>query len=184
AATFPTDNNITETKVRQAVLANTRIFGAAIVNEARFGWNNFQNDKVGVLAFKRDIAGELKVPGFAAIAPSAYGVPAVGLSQGISGFGGNDPWVTRNHTFQLLDNASIVRGRHSIKFGGEIRRDRYNQLGNQKATGEFNFDGTGTFNPAARTTTGFAFADYMLGELANSAHAVAVANTMLRSTSY
>ena len=184
AAVFPNDNSITETKVKQTVLSNTRIFGTTTVNEFRFGWNNFNNDKVGILAYKRDVAKELKIPGFTAIDPSAYGVPSIGIGQGISGFGGNDPWVTRNHTFQFLDNVSIIRGRHSIKFGGEVRRDRYNQLGNQKATGEFIYDGTATFNPAARTSTGFSFADYMLGELANSAHDVAVANTMLRSSSY
>ena len=137
-----------------------------------------------MLAYKSDIAKELKVPGFVAIDPSAYGVPSVGIGQGISGFGGNDPWITRNHTFQFMDNVSIIHGRHSIKFGGELRRDRYNQSGNQKATGEFTFNGQATFNPAARTSTGFAFAAYMLGELSQSAHAVAVANTMLRSTSY
>ena len=40
--------------------------------------------------------------------------------------------------------------RHSLRIGGEIRRDRYNQFGNQKATGEFLFDGQATFNPANR----------------------------------
>src|SRR6266853_652999 len=65
AAVFPNDNSITETKVKQTVLSNTRIFGATTVNEFRFGWNNFNNDKVGVLAFKRDVAKELKIPGFA-----------------------------------------------------------------------------------------------------------------------
>jgi hypothetical protein len=27
-----------------------------------------------------------------------------------------------------MDNFSIIRGRHSVRFGGELRRDRYNQL--------------------------------------------------------
>jgi hypothetical protein len=184
AATFPSDNSITPTKVSQEVLSNTRIFGAGTVNEFRFGHNQFFNDVAHSFSFNRNVAAELKIPGLNAISPAAYGVPSVGLAQGVTGFGGADAWSTRNHTFQFLDNVSVVRGRHSIKFGGEVRRDRYNQLGNQKSTGEFNFDGTATFNPAARTTTGFAFADYMLGEIANSARAVAVANTMLRSTSF
>lgn len=183
AAVFPSDNAITPTDVEQEVLSNTRIFGANIVNEVRFGHNKFFNDVAHTFSFNRDIAAELKIPGLVSISPAAYGVPSVGLGQGVAGFGGADAWSTRNHTFQLMDNLSIIRGKHSIRFGAEIRRDRYNQLGNQKSTGEFNFTGGATFNPASRGNTGFPFADYMIGEINNSSRAVAPANTMLRSTS-
>ena len=111
AAVFQSDNSQTSTRVKQAVLSNTRIFGTAMVNEARFGWNNFNNDVVRYYAFKRDVAAELKMPGLNAIDPSAYGVPSVSVGNGISGFGGGDPWVTRNHTFQYLDNVSVVAER-------------------------------------------------------------------------
>ena len=108
----------------------------------------------------------------------------VGLGQGVTSFGGVTPWITRNNTFEFLDNLSIVRGRHSIKMGGEARRDRYNQYGNQKATGEFIFDGQSTFDPANRNATGFIFADYMLGLPAQSARVVGMANGMLRRSSF
>jgi hypothetical protein len=184
AASFPSDNSITPTKVQQEVVSNTRILRSSTVNEFRFGHNQFFNDVAHTFSYNRDIAKELGIPGLVAISPAAFGVPSVGIGQGVSGFGGADAWTTRNHTFQFLDNISIVKGKHTIKFGGEIRRDRYNQLGNQKSTGEFNFTGTATFNPASRGNTGFPFADYMLGEINNSSRAVAPADTMLRSTSY
>src|SRR5207245_3468763 len=114
----------------------------------------------------------------------AYGVPAIGLGGGVAGFGGVTPWVTRDDTFQFIDSLSIIRGRHSIKLGGEIRRDRYNQFGNQKATGEFLFDGQATFNPANRGATGFIFADYMLGETSSAARVVAMADAMLLRSPY
>jgi len=178
------DSTQTLTTVRQAMISNTRIFGGSIVNESRVSWNQFNNDFVGFYANQRDIQGDLRIPGLFAPSPLAYGVPAIGLGGGISGFGGVTPWVTRNNSFQFMDNLSIVRGRHSIKLGGEIRRDRYNQYGNQKATGEFLFDGQATFNPANRGATGFIFADFMLGETSTAARVLAMANGMLRRTSY
>jgi hypothetical protein len=184
AATFPTEGTLTLTTVRQAVLSNTRILGSATVNEMRFGWNNFANDRVGRYAYVRDIQSELGVLGLSAAHPAFWGIPAVSVGNGVAGFGGGDPWVARNHTFQLLDNLSVIRGRHSLKFGGEIRRDRYNNFGNQKAPGEFIFDTHATFNPANRNATGFGFADYLLGEVSQAARALATANGMLRGTSY
>ena len=49
---------------------------------------------------------------------------------------------------------SWIRGRHSFKVGGGIRYDMYNQVGNQFARGNFQFQ---------NIATGYAFADYMLG---------------------
>jgi hypothetical protein len=179
---FPTQSTNTETTVRQAILSNTRILSAAMVNEFRFGWNNFENDRVGKYAYQRNVQQELGIPGLRAAHPASYGVPSIGLGNGISGFGGGDPWVARNHTFQAIDNVSIVKGRHSIKLGAEVRRDRYNNFGNQFATGSFSFAGRATFNPANRNATGHAFADFLLGENSSAERALASANAMLRGT--
>lgn len=179
-----TDSTQAVTVVRQAMISNTRIFSGALVNEARVSWNQFNNDLVGYFANQRDIQADLKIPGLFSSSPLAFGVPAIGLGGGINSFGGVTPWVTRNNSFQFMDNVSIVRGRHSLRVGGEIRRDRYNQFGNQKATGEFLFDGQATFNPANRGATGFIFADYMLGETSSAARVVAMANAMLRRSSF
>jgi hypothetical protein len=179
-----TDSTQVATTVRQAMISNTRILTTSTVNETRFAWNQFNNDLVGYFANTRDVEADLKIPGLFSSSPLAYGVPAIGLGGGVSSFGGVTPWVTRDDTFQFMDNLSLIRGRHSIKIGGEIRRDRYNQFGNQKATGEVLFDGQATFNPANRGATGFIFADFMLGETSSSARVVAMANAMLRRSSY
>jgi hypothetical protein len=179
-----TDSTQVATTVRQAMISNTRILSGTTVNEARVAWNQFNNDLVGYFANTRDVEADLKIPGLFSSSPLAYGVPAIGLGGGINSFGGVTPWVTRNNSFQFMDNLSLIRGRHSIKIGGEIRRDRYNQFGNQKATGEFLFDGQATFNPANRGATGFIFADFMIGETSGAARVVAMANAMLRRSSY
>jgi hypothetical protein len=179
---FPDQGTNTETTVRQAVLSNTRILRPSVVNDFRFGWNGFANDRVNYQAFKRNVQAELAIPGLFAASPAAYGIPAVSVGNGITGFGGGDPWVARNHTFQISDSMFVVRGRHSIKFGFEVRRDRYNNYGNQKSTGEFIFESRATFDPANRNATGFGYADFMIGELSQAARALAAANALLRGT--
>ena len=181
---FPTSAGRVTTKVYQTMLSNTRTFGTALVNEFRFGYNQFQNDRVGHFAFERDISSELGIVGLQAANPASWGFPNIGLGHGVDGFSENDPFITRDHTFQWVDNVSWVKGSHTLKFGGEIRRDRFNELGNQKAHGEFLHNGRATFDPANRNATGHAFADYMIGETSEAARALTVANTMLRATGY
>jgi hypothetical protein len=184
AAAFVASTQQVATTVRQGVLSNTRILNASMVNEARFAWDQFNNDLVGVYANTTNVQALLGVTGLFAPSPLAYGVPGVGLGEGVASYGGVTPWVTRNDTFQGLDNLSIIRGKHSIKIGGEIRRDRYNQYGNQKSAGEFDFDGQSTFNPANPNATGFVFADFMLGLPSQAYRVVAMADGMLRRSSY
>lgn len=182
-STFPFPPRV-ETKVYQTVLSNTRTFGASVVNESRFGYNQLRNDKLGFHAFRRDVASELNIPGLSAINESSWGFPAIGMGNGISGSSEATPYVMRNHTFQWTDNVSVIRGSHTLKFGGEVRRDRYNNAGNTFVHGSFSFNGSATFNPAARTTTGFSFADFLLGESSSSQRALALSNTLLRATTY
>ena len=184
SATVATDASHVETVVRQGMLSNTRILSASTVNQARFGFNQFNNDLAGYFANGQNVGGALGIVGLFTNDPLAYGLPAIGLGGGVVGFGGVTPWITRNTTFQFMDDVSIVRGRHSIKIGGEVRRDRFNQFGNQKVPGEFLFDGQSTFDPANRGATGFVFADFMLGSPSSSARVMSMANAMFRSSSY
>ena len=78
-------------------------------------------------------------------------------------------------------NLSIVSGNHTIKVGGEIRRDRFNSSGSQLVRGSFSFDGNATQDPNSPGNTGYSFADYLLGWSQNSTRALGYANTMLRA---
>jgi len=92
------------------------------------------------------------------------------------------PFIERDHTFQWLDNVSMVRGKHSFKFAGEVRRGRFNQIGNQFERGQFVFQGQAIFDPARRTSTGHSFADLLLGETRQRAQALGSTSPMFRGT--
>jgi hypothetical protein len=182
AGSFVGGDTITTTLVRQGVLANTRILSGSVVNEARFAWNQFKNDLAGFYANKTNIQATLGIEGLTASSPLAYGLPAIGLGEGVTGFGGVTPWITRNNTFQGIEGLSILKGSHSMKVGGEIRRNRFNQWGNQKDDGEFIFDAQSTCNPANCPPTGFIFADFMVGLPAQAYRVLSEGNAMMRST--
>jgi hypothetical protein len=182
---FVTSIGHVSTTAQQAVLTNIELLGPSTVNEFRFGLNIFKNDRVGYYANKQDISSTLGIQGLPPDPPLAWGMPSFALSDGItSGLGSSDPEVVRDTVLQAIDNISLVRGKHTLKFGGEVRRDRYDVLGTQFTHGTFGFADQATWNPANQNATGFSMADLLLGQISNISWAYGLANANLRSTSY
>ena len=77
-----------------------------------------------------------------------WGIPNVTLAN-YSGIGDSTegPYANDNNTLQFIDNFSWIRGNHTFRFGGEFRREHYNQVGNQFARGQFTFQPNATQNP-------------------------------------
>lgn len=172
-----------DTKVQQVVLSNTRVLKPTIVNEFRFGYNRFYNTQTQENAFGRNIVAEIGgVPGVAVPEPVLYGSPGIAIT-GFTGFGDStlSPNITRNHTFQWIDNLSINHGKHSVRLGVEFRRDRFNQTGNQFPRGNFTFTGASTQNPQSTSNSGNGFADYLLGLQRTSEGSLGLAVAQLRA---
>ena len=164
------------THVWQAMISNTTVISPTQVNEARFGVNYFFNSTGRELAFKKNVIAEVGLPNFPKPDPVSWGIPSVCMDA-FTCFGDDTegPYVNHNTTFQLADNYSWVHGKHSFRFGAEIRRDRFNQLGNQFARGSLII-----YNGQA---TGFAFADYMIGQSSQDEKALTLAVAQFRATS-
>jgi hypothetical protein len=176
------NGNTVSDRVFQAVISNTHIFTPNLVNEFRTGYLGFHNANLPELAYQRSINQELNLQTHYKPEPIAWGIPNI-LIQGFSGpitanglFGNSTqaPWVANDHTFQWIDNISWTHGKHSLKFGAELRRDRYDEVGNQQPRGAFVFQ---------NQATGYGFSDYMLGYIQQSADIGALAVARLRSTS-
>ncbi len=162
-------------RIHQFMISNTRTFSPTVVNEFRFGYNHFFNTFGRELAFTRDVVAELKIPGLVDPPPEAWGIPEIPI-RGFSTFGDSTegPYTNKNHTFEWVENLSWVRGKHSLRFGTNVRRDRYNQVGNQFPRGSFIIEDQ---------ATGYGFADYMLGYTRRDEASVALAETQFRATS-
>ena len=165
-----------DNRVHQVAVGNTWTVSSAVVNEFRFGYNYFFNTFGRELAFDRDVVKELNIPGISLNPSEAWGIPSIVMT-GFSNFGDNTegPYTNRNHAFEFSDNLTWIRGRHSFKVGGGIRNDMYNQVGNQFARGNFQFQ---------NIATGYAFGDFLLGYPQQTESAVALAVTKFRALSH
>lgn len=183
-ASFPDQEANILTRTKQVLLSNIRTFGPSTVNEFRFGYTQFNNDQKRYYAGVRNVTAELGIIGLDSPVELSWGTPSIGLGLGLTGFGeqGNGPFVGRTSIFQWIDNMSVIRGSHSLRFGGEIRRDRYNETGNAFTRGSFGFSVNATQDPARRGVTGHPFADYLLGEVNTPTRARAFSNGLFRAT--
>lgn len=173
------------TMARQYMLSNTRVFGPSTVNEVRVGVNDFDNTIGLELGGVKDVVGELGIPGLATPSPVTWGIPRITSLVNVSGFGNDSsgPFVVNNAVFQVVDNFTWIKGKHNVRFGGEVRRDRYNQYGNEFARGSFEFNGQYTANPTNRQG-GDSTADLLLGTLSKAETSIALAFAQFRATSY
>ena len=130
----------TRTSRRQIFTFNeTHTFSAAVVNEARFGFNRIHilfdpNAHLNPLDFgiKDGVTTDLGLPQMA--------VTGTGLNLGgPTGF----PQGRSDTTYVLSDTLNYLRGNHSLKFGGEWRRFLNNNTA--KDTGSFSFANMNAF---------------------------------------
>src|ERR1039457_3742299 len=113
----PTDalgsHNVVPHRPTNAVLAFQHIFSPSIMNEGKVGLNraNYHNWSYG-------------------IAPVAISVS----SASFSGLTSNSLDTEVGTTFSYIDNLTVVRGRHTLKFGANVMRVRLNNSGNTLTT--------------------------------------------------
>jgi hypothetical protein len=146
-----------------------------LVNEARFGLSLF---RIGV-NFPIEGATAVQHLGLVGLNlsdhPTAGAFPTFNFNDGtgLTPIGRDKAGVTKSQTLQFTDNFSWVRGKHSLKFGVDVRRVAYadvESFGGSDDFGSFTFN-TGAFTgqPACNPTATAAylcesaFADFLLG---------------------
>jgi len=169
---------------RNAVLSWSRTFTPSVINDARLGFSRT------VLRAGGPIPGQNSDwPAFFGLknistTPGCAGVPIASLQEfGGWGFPSGSCLIPTSQVFSFFDNASWVKGRHRISFGGNLERVNlrhevaFNPQGNFAFTGQFTeaFDGT---NRVANT--GSAVADYLLGWTASASAQARVTPTYRR----
>jgi hypothetical protein len=130
------DHNVIPHVPSNFVLQYQRTLSAATVNEVKFGLNraNYHN--------------------------WSYGTAPVAVSPGtFDGLSDTSLDTEVGTTFSYIDNLSMVRGRHTFKFGVDIRRIRLNNSGNTLTTSSVDYATNQDFiNNAADSAT------YLQGE--------------------
>ena len=149
---------------QNGVLAYNRVFGTNLVGEYRFGFTKFRQfllpetltDPVWSQIPGRDTSDPFQ-PSAPIISPSGY----VGLGNARS-----EPLIRREHMFENIASLSWQKGRHSLKFGVDIRQRLISETASppgQSAFGRFTFTSGFTNNPSSTGGTGDAIASMLLG---------------------
>jgi len=164
---------------RSVVLSDTHTFTPTLVNELKLGFNRtvFSNTDY---TFGQDVQSLLGIQGIANPGndPGIAGMPQFS-------FGGAIPIATstsRNqsgsaqNTYQIIDNISWFRGRHTIKFGIDLRHMQVNDKNQPlNVRGSYSFDDR---------LSGLAYANFLLGYPSSTSRGIARPDAYPRSNSY
>ncbi len=161
-ASVPGFDALTFGRAQLVSLADTKVFGAATVNEFHSGY--LRNANViglprGGLGVSLAAQGFVTngVPGFTVQAPQFAGVENIVFPSFVMGLPiTNETQI--NNTLYVSDTISRVVGSHTLKLGGQFHADQVNEHPNATFNGTFNIDGT---------ETGSAFADFLIGVPSN-----------------
>jgi hypothetical protein len=183
-ANIPGFGSITNERFQQWNISHTWTINNTTVNEFRFNYNReaqrtfqhpvftttVQNSCPPAPTWLTDVTGP--VPCFSDgtpenalgihpnVGPEHEGVPFIQVSGGFTiGNNGEGELPQVGNSFQWSDSVSKVVGTHSLKFGGDLRRQRFDQTLFFDVNGEFFVDETSTNSTLGDT----AFSDYMLG---------------------
>ena len=99
-----------------------------------------------------------KLPDFCLSTSGAYGG---GFCEGPTAF----PWQNSNPTFTYRDNVTMSVGKHKLIFGGYFMNASKNEMAYTDLSGDLYFDST------SPVSTGNAFADFLMGNIANYSQA-------------
>ena len=137
--TIPGFGNSVRVRRQFFTLNETHVFDPAVVNEFRLGVNRLQaattpNAQLNPAEF-----------GINNGITESIGLPQISIAGDNLNFGGPSPQPSGrgNTTFVVADALSYLRGRHSLKLGGEFRRFLNNNF--RQGTGAFNFPTVAAF---------------------------------------
>ncbi len=161
-------------QTRNLILSDTHTFSPVVINEFRFGlirgYNPYSGPVDGPTVVK-----EMGLTNFPADLPQLQAIPSVSISnfQGISQI---DYARGAEMIHQWQDNLSWIKGRHTLKMGGEVWRNYGQNFGQSpsRAYGSVSF--TGNY-------TGYSYADFMFG-IPRSASRVSAGFVLLTSTNW
>jgi hypothetical protein len=172
--TGETNTNLT----RGAQLGYTRVWSPSIISETRVGFSR-------LIAMREQAlpdTDEYKAFGIGGydptnVIPNDGGLPYFGFSRySVFGSGQWLPTTEYSTEWDFIQNVSIMRGSHSLKFGGEFRPIQFPFMQYPEAKGLINFSQNGSAYPstvasstgaAINSLTGDDIASFLLGNVDN-----------------
>jgi hypothetical protein len=148
---------------RSVAISEMHVFSSKLVNEFRIGYNRINSHRFQLNA-NENVSQELNFPGVP-FGPDLGGLPQISINDGTAGIGSSGflPAIEKQNSYVLTDNLTWIHGRHSAKFGTEIRNEQFTLFEPSAPRGTMTFSSDFTNNPASPTNGGEAFATFELG---------------------
>jgi hypothetical protein len=126
------------TKRQIVAIEETHTFTQDLVNTVRLGYNRDTADNNRPVKAILPAAGDHSLAAIPGRYATACLCPNVGTFME-GGLGGTPTYLYRWNSYQVYDDAFLIRGRHSLKFGFGFERDQDNQLVTGDRNGQFAF---------------------------------------------
>jgi hypothetical protein len=148
---------------RSAAISETHTFSQSMVNELRIGYNRINSHRFQ-LNYNTNVAAQLGFPGVP-FGPNNGGLPTITIDDGTAEIGSSGflPSIEKQNAYVIDENLTKVHGRHSLKFGTELRFIEFTIFQPAQSRGSMDFPSSFTDNAAAPTTGGEAYATFLLG---------------------
>ncbi|MBK5291872.1 MAG: TonB-dependent receptor [Acidobacteriia bacterium] len=161
--TFSWDTRGNQARGQNLSLAEVHVFSPSVINEVRAGWHRFfEHEFFGTTDRPElDIANIIGIPGVATRSRD-FGPPTFSAGYVLPAVRGIGPRDRLNQLWQVADNVSIRRGKHSLKAGAMVARRNWTFDEAVNARGSFGYDGTVTAGGATGTRDN-QFAEFLLG---------------------
>jgi len=132
------------------------------VNVLSLGYNRFNN--INNISPDAKFTSQLGIPGIpdSCFPPMRFSTTNRNI-QFMKVIGDGCENIDPSESYVYQDTYSNTRGKHSLKFGGDFTRYRYNTFEPGNLSGAFNFTNTETALPGFTGSTGHPFASFILG---------------------
>lgn len=183
AGSFPLLPNAEDVRAQQAAIGytSTKSRGSLIwINEARLSFTRLRMFDVPESAFKANVAQQLGLTD-PPTDPFSFGLPYFNATNySMVTDSPSLPQAQRDNLWQISDSLSVVRGRHTVKFGASLMHYQLNYLQSNLSRGEYTYTGVFTSADGSGVGTGDPFADFLLGYPQNTTRTTGSGQAYLR----
>ena len=162
---FPTLEGNSNSLGQSVTLGLTENLTKTLIHTSTLYFTRSRSQSTNLFTDVNNVAATLGISGVSTN-PMDYGLPAISLAN-FTGITTPTPSLTRNQTWRFVDSVQIIKPKHTVTAGFEMRRIDTNTLSDPTPNGSFTFSGSLTSQtgpgglPVANT--GYDLADFLLG---------------------
>ena len=151
-------------RAMNASLGWSRNITTRLTNTVQYSFSRNRRLSTPYFADRENVAAALGIAGTSQSAMN-WGPPNLNFTN-YAGLTDGNASLNRTQTSSIGDSLLWVHGSHNFTFGGDYRRQQFNQFADSNGRGSYTFNGSATstyLNGVAQNNSGYDLADFLLG---------------------